>query len=207
MAGPRQDDEGRERADRRSAQAPAPRMRFLVELRGFLTGNRKWWLAAVVLALMLAGALVMLSPATGAGESGLVVLWGLVLLNFLWKDNFPFSRFTMYATLRDFVDYEYLADEFDRPVPTRDFLLSASTLRKLYHSNIEGGWDLEWFRRRTAEELAPDGEKVLGLLLARAERLGLPLTCRRLRLHQVNVEFREGAVHQRKLLIAEVPVC
>ena len=196
-----------EHRDESASQARASRPGRLVRLCGFMAANRKQWLAAVVLVLMLVGALVALSPATGTGESGLVVLWGLVLLNFLWKDNFPFSRFTMYATLRDFVDYEYLTNELDRPIPTRDFLLSASTLRKLYHSNIDGGWDLEWFRRRTAEELAPDGRKVLGLLLARAQSLGVPVTCRRLRLYQVNVEYRQGTVHQRKLLIAEVPVC
>lgn len=201
------DGRKRERGDELAAQARASRPGFLARLRGFRATHRRRWLAAVVFTLLLACAWSVLNQTTEWVSSGLVVLWGLVLLNFLCKENFPFSRFTMYATLRDFVDYEYLTDELDRPVPTRDFLLSASTLRKLYHSNIDRGWDQEWFRRRTAEELAPEGRKVLGLLIARAKKNGLPVTCRCLRLYQVNVEYRQGAVHERKLLIAEVPVC
>ena len=207
MAARQSDGRRLERGDKFAAQARVLRPGLLASLRGFLAVHRRRWLAAVVFALLLAGAWIVLNLATEWVNPGLVVLWSLVFLNFLWKENFPFSRFTMYATLRDFVDYEYLTDEFDRPVPTRDFLLSASTLRKLYHSNIDGGWDLEWFRRRTAEELAPEGRKVLELLIARAKKNGLPVTCRRLRLYQMNVEYRQGAVHERKLLIAEVAVC
>ena len=137
----------------------------------------------------------------------LTFLWGLTLLNFLCGDNFPFSRFSMYSHWTDFADYVYVTDEHDDPIATRRFRLSASTLQKLYHANVDVGHDLERFRHCTADELAPAGHKVLAFLLARAETHGPPLTCRRLRLYQVNLHYRHAAVDEQKLFISELPVC
>ena len=133
------------------------------------------------------------------------ILWAVTFLNFLCGENFPFSRVSMYCRWPDSEYYVYVTDEHDRPIATRSFRLSASTLKKLYHANVGGR--TEQFMRTTAEDLAPAGRRVLLLLVARAKRHGRPLSCRYLRLYQVNLHYRQNAVQRQKSLISEVPVC
>ena len=142
-----------------------------------------------------------------AAAPSLAVLWTFVLLNLLLRENFPFSHFPMYAGLLDFTDYVYLTDEHDQPIATRRFGLSASTLKKLYHARIRGGTSIAALRKLSVEELRPAGREVLQSMLARPRLRERPLTCRRLRLHQVNLRYRGGSFDAERFLVAEVPVC
>ena len=142
-----------------------------------------------------------------AAAPSLAVLWTFVLFNLLLRENFPFSHFPMYAGLLDFTNYVYLTDEHDRPIATRRFGLSASTLKKLYHARIGDGTRIATIRKLSMEELRPAGREVLESMLARPRLRERPLTCRRLRLHQVNLRYRHGSVDREEFLVAEVPVC
>lgn len=53
--------------------ARAPRTGLLRELVAFLRENRKWWLAPIVISVLLLGLLVLF----GGGAAGPFVYWGL----------------------------------------------------------------------------------------------------------------------------------
>jgi len=66
-----------------------------------------------------------------------MLLWVLVPLLLIVRENYPFSHFPMYSGMAPGAHYYYLADEQGEALPVKKlFGLSASRMKKVYYAKL-----------------------------------------------------------------------
>lgn len=138
------------------------------------------------------------------GELPLPALLLVVVANVWLRDEFPFSHFPMYSGGGDRATIVRVTDGADRVV---EIGFSPQFLSKLYLSERDAAARRAGFPGRESPDdvRRQAGRRALELLDERAERVGKPQLRRDVRLWEVEIELRDGAIEERRRLVAERP--
>jgi hypothetical protein len=99
----------------------------------------------------------------------LKVMFVVVILCLVLRENFPFSHFPMYSSFSSYSYYVYVADANDEPIPIEAITsIRTSALKKAYQGKLE----------EVREELESEGVEIEGFQFMTPEQAALaPVPC------------------------------
>ncbi len=154
-----------------------------------------------LLVLALAMAALVLAPIPGK------VLAILTVLQLVFRENFPFSHYPMYAGFSDRTYLILVTDEHDRLLAVKSvFGISANFLKGIYDRELRRHAEERQWAGKYCEmpDLARPGQRVLQFLAGLPAAEGESAPRRKLRLHHVNYVIRDGAFAREQVCVAEL---
>jgi hypothetical protein len=145
----------------------------------------------------------------------LKVMFVVVILCLVLRENFPFSHFPMYSSFSSYSYYVYVADANDEPIPIEAITsIRTSALKKAYQGKLEEvreeleseGVEIEGFQFMTPEQCRPAGEYTLQWLIENCKEHARPELYghRPLNFHVVGLRYKDGEINQIPAHIATV---
>ncbi|MEM7145572.1 MAG: hypothetical protein AAF591_10580 [Verrucomicrobiota bacterium] len=145
----------------------------------------------------------------------LKVMFVLVVLCLLLRENFPFSHFPMYSSFSRHSYYVYVADANNEPIPIEGITsIRTSALKKTYQGKLAEvredleaqGVEINGFHFMTPEQCRPAGEYTLRWLIENCKEHARPELYRHrpLNFHVVGLRYEDREIVEAPAHIATV---